>query len=152
MPALRRYRPSVAPVLITGTTTTPGNIALVNDSTLFMTSGRSGDGGLGLASLSNVTTTFGSAIVSTMVLRTDSGATPGRMRQFTLAVAICGSALFAWPPASRVATQVVRITEFQNGSRAERRAAAARSTVGAATARMSAATAGSASTAADRSK
>ena len=31
------------------------------------------------------------------------------MRQFTLACAICGSALFAWPASRRVATQVVRI-------------------------------------------
>ena len=42
-------------------------------------------------------------------LLTDAGDTPGRMRQLTLALAICGSALVAWPPSSLVATQVVRI-------------------------------------------
>ena len=36
----------------------------------------------------------------------------GTMRQFTFAVADCGSALYACPPASRVATHVVRSIEL----------------------------------------
>ena len=139
-------------MLITGTTTTPGNISLVSDSTAFITSGRSGDGLLGVASPTNDTLIFGSASTSTSLSRTDAGETPGRMRQLTFASASCGSALLAWPPASRVATQVVRIIEFQYGTAADSRAAAARSGVARATARMSAATFGSLSTDADRSK
>ena len=77
-----------------------------------MTSGRSGDGLLGCASSTNATVIFGSASTSTSLSFTDAGDTPGRMRQFTFAVASCGSALFAWPPSSRVATQVVRIIEL----------------------------------------
>ena len=49
------------------------------------------------------------------------------MRQLTFAVASCGSALLACPPARRVATHVVRIIEFQYGTCDARRAAAARS-------------------------
>ena len=41
---------------------------------------------------------------------------PGRMRQLTVARASCGSALSAWPPSSRVATQVVRICALYGGS------------------------------------
>ena len=99
---------------MTGTTTTPGNISFVSDSTTAMTSGRSGDGLLGVASPTNDTATFGSAKTSTSVVldrlrrhaRQDRGSSRSR-------VAICGSALLAWPPASRVATHVVRIIEFQ---------------------------------------
>src|SRR5580765_3628459 len=98
---------------MTGTTTTPGNIALVIDSTAAITSGLSADGLLGVASPINDTATFGSAAISTSFALIDSAATPGRMRQLTLAVASCGRALLACPPASRVATQVVRIIEFQ---------------------------------------
>ena len=87
----------MAPVLITGTTTTPGNISFVSDSTTPITSGRSGDGLLGVASPTNETETFGSATTWMSVSLMDSGGTPGRMRQLTLAVASCGSALFAWP-------------------------------------------------------
>src|SRR5881296_251481 len=104
--ALRRYSPSVAPVLITGATITPGNICFVSDSTAFITSARSDDGLLGLASPTNDTLIWGSASTSTSLSFTDVGDTPGRMRQFTFAPAICGSALFAWPPCRRVATQV----------------------------------------------
>src|SRR5262249_9568609 len=116
-----------------------GNISLVSDSTTDITSGRSGDGLLGLASPTNETVIFGSASPSTSLSRPEFGDTPGRMRQLTFAVASCGSALVAWPPDSIVATHVVRIIEFQYGSCAERRDAAAESGVGLATARMSAA-------------
>src|SRR3954465_6814580 len=94
---------------MTGPTTAPGYISLVSDSTRFITSGRSGDGLLGCASSTNSTLTFGSATISISFALTDAGDTPGRMRQLTLALAICGSALVAWPPSSFVATQVVRI-------------------------------------------
>ena len=103
----------MAPVLITGTTMTPGNISFVSPSTAVMTSGRSAAGWLGCASPTSETVIFGSASVSTIVCLTESTLTPGRMRQLTLAVASCGRALLAWPPSSRVATQVVRIIEFQ---------------------------------------
>src|SRR5262245_300438 len=117
-----------------------------------MTSGRSGDGLLGVAAPTNEILICGSATISTSLSRTAFGDTPGRMRQLTLAVASCGSALLAWPPASRVATQVVRIIEFQYGTEADSRAAAARSGVARATARMSAAIFGSLCTEAERSK
>src|SRR4051812_45060184 len=103
------YSPSVAPVLITGTTIAPGYSSFVSDSTSVMTSGRSGDGLLGCASLTKATVTLGSATISVSFAFTAAGDTPGRMRQFTFALAICGSALVAWPPSSLVATQVVRI-------------------------------------------
>src|SRR2546422_726075 len=131
---------------------TPGNICLVSDSTAFMTSGRSGDGLLGFASPTNEILICGSATISMSLSRTDAGDTPGRMRQLTFAVASCGSALLAWPPARRVATHVVRIMEFQYGTAADNRDAAAGSGVARATARMSAATFGSLSADADRSK
>ena len=99
----------MAPVLITGTTTAPGNISLVSDSTAVITFGRSGDGLLGCASSTNATVIFGSFRIPISVSFTATGETPGRMRQFTLALAICGSAFIACPPSSFVGTQVVRI-------------------------------------------
>src|SRR5262245_1051882 len=110
MPALRRYNPSVAPVLMTGTTTTVGQSALVTDSIGPMTGGLSGEAGLGVASLTKLTVTFGSATTDSSFAFTLAGNSPGRMRQLTLAAATCGSALVAWPPSSIVATQVVRIS------------------------------------------
>ena len=50
MPALRKYKPSVAPVPMIGTTGTPGHMLSVICSTGFITSAESGDGGLGLGS------------------------------------------------------------------------------------------------------
>src|SRR5688500_18138143 len=100
MPALRRYSPSVAPVAITGTTTTPGNIAFVRDSTALIRSGRRGEGVLGVAVPTKETVIFGSPITPTTRARTEAGETPGRMRQLTFAVASCGNAFGAWPPAS----------------------------------------------------
>ncbi len=44
------------------------------------------------------------------------------MRQFTMACAVCGRALLAWPAVRRVATQVVRKLELKLGSAAARRA------------------------------
>src|SRR5262245_34328945 len=107
----------------------PGKSCFVRDSTALMTSGRSGDGLLGVAGLTTDTLICESASTSTSLSRTDAGDTPGRMRQLTLAVASCGSAFGAWPPASRVATHVVRIIEFQYAEAADSRAAAAASGV-----------------------
>src|SRR3954452_16880519 len=101
--------PSVAPVLITGKTIAPGYICLVRDSTTDIRSGRSGEDLLGCASFTKATEIFGSASTSVSLAFTAVGATPGRIRQFTLALAICGSALVACPPSSFVATHVVRI-------------------------------------------
>ena len=47
------------------------------------------------------------------------------MRQLTMARAVCGSALFACPASSRVATQVVRIVAWESGSASSRAMAAA---------------------------
>jgi len=71
------------------------HIALVVDSIAVITSGVSGDGALGVALSTNVTLIFRSASVSSIFCFTASGASPGRMRQFTLARAVCGSALLA---------------------------------------------------------
>src|SRR5262249_19942958 len=110
MPVLRRYRPSVAPVLITGTTTTDGHIALVTDSIGPITGGVSGEAALGFASSTNATETLGSANTDSSLVLTLAGDSPGRMRQLTFAEASCGSALVACPLCSIVATQVVRIS------------------------------------------
>src|SRR5205809_7428850 len=61
MPRLRRKRLSVAPVLIDGTTGTPGNLSSVRPSTTFITSARSGEGGLASGGLVALTSTFGPA-------------------------------------------------------------------------------------------
>src|SRR3546814_4399022 len=66
-------------------------------------------------------------------------ATPGRIRQLTLAETCCGNALGAWPPLIMVVTQVVRSMPFQLGLMSHRRCAAASSAGSASTARMSAA-------------
>src|SRR5437773_615135 len=58
-PRLRRKRLSVAPVLIDGTTGTPGNLSSVRPSMTFITSGRSGEGGLASGGLLALTSTFG---------------------------------------------------------------------------------------------
>src|SRR5262245_46982552 len=137
---------------MTGTTTAPGYICFVSDSTAVMTSARSGAGGLGLAWPTNDTLIFGSARTSASLSFTEFGDMPGRIRQLTFALASCGSAFLACPPSSIVATHVVRIIEFQYGTCAARRSAAARSGVDLATARMSAAFLGSVSTCADLAK
>src|SRR5499426_3917038 len=109
MPALRKYRLSVAPVLITGTTGTPGHICSVTVSIGFITSAESGEGGLGLGSLIGVIVTRLSLMTLTKVSRVCSAVSVGRMRQLTVARAVCGNAFSACPASSIVATQVVRI-------------------------------------------
>jgi len=98
----------VAPVLIVGTTGTPGHISCVVASMARSSSGVRGDGGLGLAGARGVTLTPESATTRRSVASTCSGGSPGRMRQFTVARARWGSAFSAWPPSISVATQVVR--------------------------------------------
>ena len=65
-----------------------------------------------------VTATAGSPTTLLRVSSTASTETPGKMRQFTLALARWGSALVAWPPESSVATHVVWMTALEEGSAA----------------------------------
>ena len=55
MPAFRKYRPSVAPVSMLGTTAAPGHMAAVMLSTGSSTSGTSGDAGDGTGSALTLT-------------------------------------------------------------------------------------------------
>src|SRR6185436_18920704 len=82
-----------------------------------------------------------SAITRASVARTSAELDVGTIRQFTLAVADCGSALYACPPMSRVATQVVRNIDAYRGSR-DKNAAAVVSPGFATIARMAAAISG----------
>ena len=111
MPAERRYCESVAPVAMVGTTGTPGHSPRVTVSTALMSSGVSGDGGLGKNLPVGVTVISSFARRATSCWRTSS-----RLVRQHAAVhdgaAVCGSALSAWPPSSRVATQVVRSREL----------------------------------------
>ncbi|MCY1522523.1 hypothetical protein D9M68_573810 [compost metagenome] len=108
MPALRKKRLSVAPVLMAGTTGTPGHICCVSVSTVFTRSPFSGEAGLrsGLPMLRTTILSLPTAWVSRR--STSSGSSCGRMRQLTVALADCGSAFSAWPACTIVATQVVR--------------------------------------------
>ena len=69
----------------------------------------------------------GSASTFSMVFCTSAGASPGRMRQFTLARASCGSAFCAWPAsehrrhAGRAHERVVEVVRRQLGERGRRR-------------------------------
>src|SRR5690348_8029010 len=117
MPAARRYLLSVAPVPIVGMTRTFGpNTARVTFSIGCMISGESGDGdACSIAGAFEIFTPVSLAALSSDA-RTSSGSWPGAIRQFTFAVAVCGSALRAWPPLSIVATHVVRSMERYRGS------------------------------------
>ena len=99
MPALRSYRPSVAPVDITGTTGIPGHISRVSRS-------------IGAQDLGSQRRRRAAARlrhrrhvhrrVARDVARASHGRPsrrdPGSTRQFTFARASCGSAFVAWPP------------------------------------------------------
>src|SRR5262245_8846581 len=126
MPALRRNRPSVAPVDIEGTTGTPVHISVVIRSIALKISGFSGDGTLAVALSNAETEIFESARTRISADRTSTGDSPGRIRQFTIARAVCGRAFSACPASRRVATQVVRSSALSYGD-FERRSAAARS-------------------------
>src|SRR5689334_9161977 len=108
MPTLRRYRLSVAPVDMVGMTGSPGHMATVTRSTVPMNSVVNGEGGLGLGGATIATAIWSSASTRTRVCSTSSIESLGSTRQFTVALAVWGSALLAWPPLIRVATQVVR--------------------------------------------
>src|ERR1700740_1896178 len=121
MPAMRTYLPSDAPVDIVGTTGSPGHIVERVCSRALVSSGRSADGGTVTIGISfpsavfsgiKVTLTLGSATTRSNVLCNSSGSSPGKILQLTVARADCGSALGACPPASMVATQVVRNSEL----------------------------------------
>src|SRR5437762_2261591 len=130
--------PPVAPVSICGMTGTPGHIRRVTFSTGPIISGVSGDGlaGTAVLSLIGVTRTESSATTRTSVALISPGASPGIMRQLTMARARWGSALGAWPPSSIVGTQVVRSCALYIGD-IERRAALTESRGSLAMVRMS---------------
>src|SRR3569833_44844 len=118
MPAAVRYRPSVAPVDWVGRIGVPGHISFETCLIGPMISGVSGGGGpAGLGVPSAVTVTLGSPAAWIRAWRTLSTDWPGKMRQFTMALARWGRALSAWPPMIMVATQVVREDECQPASR-----------------------------------
>ena len=71
-------------------------------------SGASGDGGLGVGVPIGATTICGSARTRTSVCCTAAASSIGRIRQLTVACAVCGSAFSACPACSIVATHVVR--------------------------------------------
>src|SRR5260370_7843544 len=114
MPAMRVYLPSVEPVDIVPTRGTPGQALLKTFSMACVSSGRSGEGGTGTTGTTfpsgarcgtMVTLTLGSLATFSSVLWTTSGSSPGKMRQLTLARAVCGSAFGACPPESMVPPQ-----------------------------------------------
>ncbi len=97
----------------------------VTRATGSMISGLSGDGGLGVAAVTTVTTTAVSSTTLVSVRWTSSDGVPGSMRQLTVALADCGNAFSACPPASSVATQVVRSWALYSGLASESRRIAA---------------------------
>ncbi len=125
---------------MTGSTTTPGQIALVARSTAFMTSGERGDGGeMPRALRSSVHAHLVSATTRTSVSRTPCRRLVGESRHWIVARARCGSAFSAWPASSMVATQVFRIAELYSGRRREALERRGVGLAGAVTARRSAA-------------
>src|SRR5690348_9536269 len=98
MPAVRRNRESVAPVDIVGTTGRPGHIVADTVSTARITSGVSADAGLGKNRFVGVTVILSLASAPMSVRRTSSSDSPGSTRQLTIALAVWGNALVAWPP------------------------------------------------------
>src|SRR5690348_15799116 len=107
MPAARKNRPSVAATSIAGVIGMPGWRACTAADTATMTSARSGDASLNLIVATGSTFTASPTTVCSSACTT-SGATPGKIRQFTFAVAIYRNAHGASPAASSVGTQVVR--------------------------------------------
>jgi len=124
MPALFVKRPSVAPVLIVGTSGTPGQSSALTFSAGPRISRVSGGGGERTAWCVGVSLILSSASTRTSVRVTSSTGSPGRMRQFTIARARCGSAFVAWPASTIVATQVVRTVALLNAVEEESRAIA----------------------------
>src|SRR5882757_7840570 len=124
-PASEVYLPSDAPVSMTGTTGTPGHISATTLVKGCMTSGFKSVGGtaldVGAVSLTSPlsftyrTVTLGSWMILINCCRISSRELLGRIRQFTLADAVCGKALLACPPLRRVGTQVVRMVALYFG-------------------------------------
>ena len=84
-----------------------------------MSSARSGDGSLATGA-KVIDTPIPSPTTRFIAASTSAGGSLGSMRQFTVARALCGSALSAWPPSRRVATHVVRKSALNDGSRDSR--------------------------------
>src|SRR5215469_687386 len=109
MPIASRKIPSVAPVDIDGIKGTPGKYFATRFSAGPIILGSSGGGkAIGRTGGTAETLTQGSSIAATRAAFVSCTVSPGKIRQLTLAEARCGNALLAWPPSSRVATQVVR--------------------------------------------
>src|ERR1700689_4533842 len=109
MPIASRKIPSVVPVDMVGTTGTPGKYLADSFSAGPVILGSSGGGtASGRPGGNIVTVTPASPITVSRVALVPSTVSPGKIRQLTFAAARCGSALVAWPPSSKVATQVVR--------------------------------------------
>ena len=85
MPALRRYKPSVAPVLIVGITGNPGHISLVIDPIADKSSGVNGDGTDGVAGATLVILILLLSMMLVRVFSTSSTDSPGRTRQLIVA-------------------------------------------------------------------
>ena len=81
---------------------------MLTASTAPMSSGVSGGSGDSVALTVVVILIWSSAITRASVACTSATFSPGRMRQFTVALARCGSAFSAWPASTIVVVQVVR--------------------------------------------
>src|SRR5213082_3742369 len=91
-----RKMPSVAPVDMVGTSGIPGKYLATSFSAGPTIFGASGGGmATGRTGGTGVTLTPGSAMAATRAARVPSTVSPGKMRQFALAAARWGSALFA---------------------------------------------------------
>src|SRR5450432_4735550 len=99
---------SLAPASILGITPRPGQCFAVAAVTALSTFWFMPVNGMGLGGSMGVTVILESASTWFSVRSTSAGLSTGRMRQFTVAVAVCGRAFSAWPPESMVATHVVR--------------------------------------------
>src|SRR5215467_12276891 len=118
---MRVYFPSVAPVDMVATSGIPGQVKPNVFSIALVTSGSSGEGGTGttgttfpLGSVCGTMLifTFGSLATRSSVLRISCGSSPGKIRQFTLARAVCGLVKETSTTESIVATQVVCSSEL----------------------------------------
>ena len=88
---------------------TPGHSSAASRATACITSGCGGEGGAAIGRPLGVIVTLSSAMTRARMRAVSSTGSSGRMRQFTVARAICGSAFSTVPASSSVATQVVRI-------------------------------------------
>ena len=103
----RTKLPSVAPDDITGTTTTSAQKLPATPSIAPKISVVSGDGGDTVAGFTCANSTKVSATAVREARTTTDVSVPRISLQFTVACAVCGSALSACPPERRVATQAI---------------------------------------------